>query len=186
MHWLHRLEKLGLFPYFGPGGNPTRGDPGFPLNAPVGYNHDDGVPTMGDHTAGHSPNKYLHEEQWFESNHGDLIEKQKNFARNDIATKVDCKTRPGRVHGYVSSHDFEDLVLGEVSIETEPTIRINWYGDDWSWTASLTIYDKLGVDYRDNIFEFVITIFGVPVIAPPVPVERAYWIIQGSGCCDES
>jgi hypothetical protein len=181
---VNRIEMLGLFPYFGPGGNPAQGNPGYPYNTP-GYDHDDGVPTMGDHIAGHPPNKYLHEEKWFESNHGDLIQKHKDYAKIHISHKVDCTTRPERVDGYVASHDFGDLVLGGIAIETEPTIRVRWYGNDWNWTASLNISDNLGVNYTHSVWEFILTAGGLPIIAPPVPVERAYWIVQGSGCCDE-
>jgi RHS repeat-associated protein len=146
---------------------------------------DDGTPTMGDHTAGHDPNEYLAEEDWFESNHRFLIQGQKDEAKKQIDRRIDCDQKKNWAQGYSISYSFGDLVLGQIAIKTDTRIDVSWDGKNWSWTATLSIYDKLGIDYTDDWPEFALTIFGGPTIAPPVSVVRARWEISSKGCCDK-
>jgi len=184
------VDPLGLQFFPGssvPGVNPGSGPA--PDGQPAFAKHggqDDGIPSILDHLAGHDPYEHLNEEDWFEKNHGGLVEKMKDAARNriDIQISEQCALRPVLVRGYVGSHDFEDLILGDTGWSTESRVRVTWKTDgSWSWSATLQVTDKLGVDWHDGAPEFILVVFGGGVVSPPVPVIRAEWAIESKGCC---
>jgi RHS repeat-associated protein len=146
------------------------------------YGNDDSVPTLADHTAGHDPHEYLSEENWFMTHHEWLIKGQIHGAKKFVNKQIDCAIKPNLVNGYTNSYDFGDLVLESISFSTEK-ICIKWDGNNWSWDSNLEIGDELGVNWQHGWEEFIITCFGIPCIAPPVPVIRAKWQISDSGCC---
>lgn len=125
----------------------------------------------------------MEEEDWWEKNHRDLVQKHRDFARVTISGRVDCNSRPQSVEGYSASFGLGDPAVGNAVFATE-RVDINWSGNFWFWESELYIYDELGTDF-DTIPETLITCLIGGILTPHVPVIRAKWPIQDGGCRED-
>jgi RHS repeat-associated protein len=117
-------------------------------------------------------------QEWFDLYFSARIETWKKFASMEISSSVDCSTKPNLVNGYsqVDGIGFSGGLFS-VRIATEPTIVIKWQNCDWSWSATVSVWNTFGSN-GGNILEDI-----ARPIVPGVEIPVGSWSISGSGKC---
>ncbi len=153
------------------------------------------IPEISDNFTFHliPEGSHLYEEAWWESyDGGDWLKRMKKYAISFINLNIrkDCANRPSSVNGSTipSVPDRKELenylVVGTVVVKTENTVNVSWgNGNNYSWSATLTIHDRLGLDTDSGIPQSILYYIGGCLVAPTVNVTRASFRITSEGCC---
>ncbi len=137
---------------------------------------------------------HLSEEAWWESyDGGNWLKNFKDRVELSLNGKIlaQAQNRPASVEGYFALDapdrlELENyLVVGTIVVKTEDVVAVTWAGDNFTWSTTLTIHDRLGFDTETSIAETFIYWIGGGVFAPTVNVTRARFPVSGGGVSGE-
>jgi len=140
----------------------------------------------------------LDQEQWFEKNHFDKLERAKSFAKSALSNEVrrGCHNKT-TVLSYWSLQDQVDSWYDSLSVNrfvwvVEEGTSVHWSGDDWNYVATIKIMDTVGAQWQGATppEKFFSAIAGWHIMHPK-EVQRAKWTVEDSGtlvkkqCCPD-